>query len=328
MKDTNTTNTTNHATANTFAALIAAYNQAANARTDRDDKNYSNALQELATACAYSVLKKCINVGGNQALTDTRRDLTKALNDLSRVSYCAENATETRYKTNGNAETVTIDKSLRDGLKALTAENLGNGIDLVSVATLAIMEETSKQKEREPERPIDLERLYTVHALSKRVYIKDVDTSRGWKDIDTSPIREVYKAVRRYIMETASEKGDPRAKYTYLAMRVRKDDDGNDVDELIYKRLGKCCDLGGYVKDANGAETFYTVDTHAAMDTDRIISKLNLTAKQAQILAYRQKGYGYKAIATALKIAPQSVKEHLQAIQKKALAIGLTPKTN
>lgn len=325
MKDTNTTNTTSRATVNTFSVLIAAYNQAANARTDRDDKNYSNALQELATACAYSVLKKCINVGGNQALTDTRRDLTKALNDLSRVGHCAENATGTRYKTNGSAETVTIDKSLRDGLKALTAENLGNGIDLVSVATLAIMEETSKQKEREPEKPCDLERLYTVHALSKRVYIKDVDTSRGWKDIETSPIREVYKAVRRYIMETASEKGDPRAKYTYLAMRVRKDDDGNDVDELIYKRFGKCCDLGGYVKDANGAETFYTVDARAAMDTENIISKLGLTAKQAQVLAYRQKGYGYKAIATALNVSSQAIIKTVKQIQKKAIDIGLKP---
>lgn len=325
MKDNNTINTTNHATANTFPALIAAYNQAANGRTSKDDKHYTSALQELAIACAYSVLKKCINVGGNQTLADTRRDLTKALNDLSRVSYCAENATETRYKKNGNAEIVTLDGSLRDGLKELTAGNLGAGIDLVSVATLAIMDETNKQKEREPKRAIDIERPYTVHALSKRVYIKDVDTSRGWKDMETSPIREVYKAVRRYIADMAGERGDPRAKYTYLAMRLKKDDDGSNVDELIYKRLGKCCDLGGYVKDANGAETFYTVDTHAVADVERIVSKLGLTAKQAQVLAYRQKGYGYKAIATALNVSSQAIIKTVKQIQQKAIDIGLKP---
>lgn len=311
----------NPATVNAFATLLQDFASAYNNRKDKNDPAFVKSLQDLATACAYSVLKKCILASANPTLISTRRDLARGLHDRDRADYCADNATETEYNDNGDPQVVTIDRDLADGLKKLTAENLGIGVDLVSVATVAILDETRKQADRDPDLPCDLERPYTVKTLSKRVYIQTA-TSCAWKEVETLPIKEIYKAIRRYIMETASERSDPRAKYCYLE-DLAVDESGNETADRIYIRLGKYSDLGGYVKDFNGKETFIVADNETAKEAADLVSKMNLTARQAQILKYRRQGLGYRAIATALGIRPESVYSCIKSIQMKALAIGL-----
>lgn len=200
---------------------------------------------------------------------------------------------------------------------------MGIGIDLVSVATVAILGEVKKQADRDPDLPCDLERPYTVKTLSKRVYIQTA-TSCAWKEVETLPIKEIYKAIRRYIMETASERSDPRAKYCYLE-DLAVDESGNETADRIYIRLGKYSDLGGYVKDFNGKETFIVADNITAKKASDLVTEMNLTARQAQVLKYRRQGLGYRAIATALGIRPESVYSCIKSIQTKARAIGLDP---
>lgn len=308
---------------NAFSTLLQDFSTAYNNRKDKNDPVFVKALQDLATACAYSVLKKCILASANLTLASTRRDLTRGLHDRDRADYCAENATKTDYNENGDPQIITVDRDLADGLKKLTADNLGVGVDLVSVATVAILDETRKQADRDPDLPCDLERPYTVKTLSKRVYIQTA-TSCAWKEVETLPIKEIYKAIRRYIMETASERSDPRAKYCYLE-DLAKDEDGNETADRIYYRLGKYSDLGGYVRDFNGKETFIVADNYTARESADLVVRMNLTARQAQILKYRRQGYGYKAIATALGIKAETVRVQIARTREKARAIGLDP---
>jgi hypothetical protein len=44
-----------------------------------------------------------------------------------------------------------------------------------------------------------LENTYEVRRLKKKVRIKSADSVNGWETVETSPIKEVYKAVRREI---------------------------------------------------------------------------------------------------------------------------------
>ena len=90
--------------------------------------------------------------------------------------------------------------------------------------------------------------------------------------------------------------------------------------DAIYYRLQKYADLGGYNVNGN-----YTADRQTMTEYNAIMGKLNLTARQAEVLALRMRGHGYKAIATYLGVTKRAVSKTMEQIQKKALAIGLIP---
>ena len=111
--------------------------------------------------------------------------------------------------------------------------------------------------------------------------------------------------------------------------------DGLDV---IYFRLHKYADLGGYAHNGQDGDrlpgspagfgqggTHYTADRQTVTDYNAIMERLNLTDRQAVILRLRMQGKGNKAIATYLGVTYQAVQNTLAKIQKKAVAIGLTP---
>lgn len=145
----------------------------------------------------------------------------------------------------------------------------------------------------------------------------------GWETVETTPIREIYKAVRRSINTSRAMATDPRNGYSYIESMATDPETGET--ETVYRRLTKYADLGGYACDFNGACTLYSVDAETVRDTDTLIESMNLTKKQAQVLALRQSGYGYKAIATYLGVTQRAVAKTVEAIQKKAIAIGLKP---
>lgn len=299
---------------NPFTALIHAY-----CADPKDPK----ALTDLATAVTYSVLKKCINTGYNSTLVTVRRELAKALSDLNGIAYTAAAAYKGAYTEDGDYTTETTDPTAAAALVSLVHDTLGGGLDLVNTAVIAILEETKAQKERDPDLPHDLERVYTVRRLNRKVWIHESDSVNGWETVETSPIREIFKAVRRYISQTSAAATDPRNGYTYIES-IATDPD-SDSDSVIYRRLPKYANLGGYAVDANGAETFYTTDPKTVTDTDSMIDSLHLTPRQKKILDLRLGGYGYKAIATYLGVRPDSVRDAVKAIQKKAKAAGLDP---
>lgn len=307
MYRTNKTNKT------TFADCIKQYN------TDPADEQ---ALTDIATAVAYAVLKKVINATSNPTLQTVRKELTRDIEDLELLSYANDGATRLTFSADGDIETETIDPSLVSAAAKLAGLPLGDGLDLVHEAIVAILDETAKQAEREPGQPTDLERVYTVRRLRRKVYIKVEDSAGAWETVKTTPIQEIYRAVRRSIKYSRAMQTDPRNGYTYLADLATDTESG--AVETVYRRLPKYADLGGRVCDFNGAETVpTTADTATVNGVDEIIAALNLSDRQATIVKYRLSGYGYKAIATATGVSDSAIKGQIAEIRRKWSAAGL-----
>lgn len=305
-----------------FFRLLTAY-ATAYASKATDPTAYSTALTDLATAIAYSVLKKCIDTSSNPTLKAIRRDLAKASHDLGGLKYANNNAYTLEFNESGDLTRKTLDPDLAKAFSMLATDTLGDGLDLVNTAVIAVLEETNKQVDRDPDLPIDLERPYTVRRLNKKVWIKSADSVGGWETVETSPIREIYKAVRRAIDSSRAAVTDPRNGYSYLEDLAT--DPESETETVIYRRLPKYADLGGYATDFNGAMTAYTIDPSTVNKYENLVETLNLTARQMQVLKLRISGYGYKAIATYLAIRPDSVRDCVKAIQNKAIKAGFAP---
>lgn len=301
----------------TFADLLRRYEQ--QARTPHTDA-YTTALTDLATAIAYSVLKKCIATSQNKALLDVRRSIARDTAMLDNINYASANAYTMEYTADGDTEQKTVDRDLADALAKLTRQSLGGGLDLVNDAIVAILAETKKSTDASDGW---LERPYTVRRLKRKVWIKVEDSADGWETVDTTPIRETYQAVRRAINASRAMQTDPRNGYTYLADIATDEESG--AEDVVYRRLPKYADLGGHVVDANGKETAYTGDEQTVADMDDIVARLDLTARQTKVLQLRLCGYGKKAIATYLGISASSVATLLRRIRDRATEIGLVP---
>lgn len=330
-----TKKTTTKATAenNGFTTLLRRYEDATRNRNGNADteKAYTTALTDLATACTFSVLKKLCNVGGTvteqtKSTTDTtktirqlRQSLAKDLHDLDRLAYASNNATALEYNADGDLITVIKDKDLHDALTDLCGECFGDGLDLMNTAITTILTETEKATDLYAE---FMETPYTIRRLKRKVYIKEADTVNGYETTTTTAIQEVYKAIRREI-ESNRTIQIANNKYTYITDILT--DTESDTETAVYRRLPKYSGLACENFDFNGKVTSITADTETVTDTDTLIEKMNLTAKQAKVLQLRLSGYGYKAIATYLGVTQRAVAKTVQAIQAKALAIGLTP---
>lgn len=318
MKKSESTTPTNE---RNFADLLRQYEKGYN--NDNTSVEFSNVLDELATAVAYSVIKKCLdpqcksgqssNSGCNPQLEEVKRSIYRDKNAIANINYSCEQAFETVYDEDGDRQTKTKDSDYRYAYGKLTQQTIGDGLDLVHVAMIALLEE-SKKADRTKENY--LENVYEVRRLKKKVWIKSEDSINGWETVETSPIKEVYKAVRREIANNRSLNIDPSNGYLYLE-DLAKDEESNE-ETTIYRRLNKFSDLAGNVTDFNGAVKFETVDSTSVNDYDAMIEKLELTARQAQILQLRMSGYGCVAIGTYLGIKEESVRSVLQTIQKKA----------
>lgn len=297
-----------------FSALLENF---ASESKDTTTESYTDALTELATAISYSVLKKCIDTGYNSTLVAIRHELTSAKATLANTSHCNDNATHLTYNEEGDMIEEVINKDSKNALTTLASATIGDGYDLVNTAIVSILEEVQKQIERGES--IDLERPYTVRRLKKKVWIKSADSVNGWETVETSPIREVYKAVRRYINQTGALHTDAKNGYSYLEDISHDNESGES--EVIYRRLSKFADLGGHSCDYNGAMTFYTVDIETVDEYESMIAKLNLTKKQAQIIKLREAGYNSTAIGTYLGVKPQTIDTTLNRIAEKAIEV-------
>ena len=332
---TKTTTPTAGTKENGFTTLLRDYETAYRNRNGNPDseKEYTKALTDLSTACTFSVLKKLCNVGGavdenSKSTTDTtktirtlRQSLAKDLHDLDRLTYASDNATEQQYNKDGEQVTVIKDKDLHKALTDLCASSFGDGLDLMHTAVITIMNETEKATDKNSN---FMETPYNVRRLKRKVYIKESDTVNGYETVTTTAIQEVYKAVRRDIesnrsMQVASHK------YTYLDDIAT--DTETETETAVYRRLPKYSGLAYEMTDYNGRITAITADTETVNDTDTLIEKLNLTAKQAKILQLRLSGYGYKAIATYLGVHYTTIQKTLQRMQEKCVSIGLHPLT-
>ena len=205
--------TTNTATAERqdFSTVLRKYETAY--RQGKNNTDFADVLEEVATAIAYSVLKKCIDVSQNEQLIDVRRSIAKDRNTLQNIDYSSKHAFKTVYTADGDRQQQTADASYRDAYNKLTQQTLGDGLDLVNTAIVSLLDETEKT---DTAKENFLELPYTVRRLKKKVWIKLEDSVGGWETVETTPIQEVYKAVRREIENSRAMSTDARNGYTYL----------------------------------------------------------------------------------------------------------------
>lgn len=328
-------------TPTTFDDLVKAYNA---------DPDNAQALTDLATATAYSVLRKVIDPtrktaptsgrpsdsGINPALVALRNDLTRDIADLTRLSWTTDNATRLVWTDDGDLTQETIDPALSRAAADLAGQALGDGLDLVHDAVCAIMEQTAAQMVRDPGMPTDLERPYETRRLKHKVYIRTADSAGGWETVATTPIQEVYRAVRRSIRSSRAMQTDPRNGYSYIEDIATDPETGDSA--TIYRRLTKYADLGGDGTAAtpadhipgqpaglDGKPTNYSADRATVETTDLLVARLNLSDREATVLQYRLAGYGESAISTAMGISKGNYYNLVKRIRDKARKIGLDP---
>lgn len=292
-------------------------------RKDSNSEKFTAVATDLATAVAFSVLRKCLDPqaksgkpsdsGCNPQLDEVKRSIYRDTNTLKNIDYSCKKAFVTVYNEDGDRQTKTADRDYRYAYNKLTQQTLGDGLDLVNTAIVSLLDECTKVDTTTDN---FLETVYTVRRLKKKVWIKVEDSVNGWETVETSPIREVYKAVRREVANNRSLNIDPSNGYMYLEDLAR--DEESNEETTIYRRLNKFSDLAGNVTDFNGAVKFETVDSASVTDYDTMVEKLELTTRQAQILQLRMSGYGYIAIATYLGVNEKSVRDVLKTVQKKA----------
>lgn len=318
-----------------FAALLRAYELAHAAGEDTTAPLYA-----LATAAALSVVKKCIdpqrktatdkqtvsNGGISGALRGIRRGIMADIALLDKLSAAMDAAYALQYNANGDLVQVVADRATDQIVTALQGETLSDGLDLVNTAVIAILEQTGAHA---TDVPGWMEQPYTIRHINRRVLARTDDTA-AWADEQTTPIQEVYRAIRRAIAGSSAVQTDPRNGYLYIEDTAADPD--SDKTETIYRRLRKWADLGGYTQsghyDRHGnaeRSSTYTADAQTVADYDAIMSALNLTNRQATIIRLRMSGYGYKAIATHLGVTPAAVKIQLHRIRDKCVQIGFDP---
>lgn len=271
-----------------------------------DLPEYVDSLYTLSFSVACAVLNTTISKTGNQQLQDLKTDLCRDYHNIRQINSCDTN-TDIDY---------------------LVRIPLGDGMDLVHTASATIIEQTKQNGSvigfmQSP---------YKERRLKKKVWIKKNDSINGWETVETTPIQETYKAVRREIEHSPAMSTDARNGYSYLEDIAHDNETGEETK--VYKRLTKYADLGGcamsspydsveniVLNHSTGRQGgLYSVDNSMVQNIDRMLELLKLTAKQEQILQLRLSGYGYKAISTYLGVTDSAVTSSLKGVQKKAIS--------
>lgn len=339
MKTTNAKTPTTKEDRPTFEDLLTAFSSAYENR-ETAPATFEKSLFELGQVFTLSVLKKVIDPTRHNSKEDPTALLTNSDpgDPVKRYTYGDR---ETAVNSGFNPALVSVRRQLftaretlvkecneffdhDDYMTPATGENLEDGLDYVNDAIVAILTECQAQKDRDPGDPVDLLRPYEVRRLKRKVYIKDPATLGGYETVETLPIQEIYRAIRRSIQNSRHVQLDPRNGYTYLE-DLYSDPENDSDPTVIYRRLPKYADLGGHAmdSDSDSDETILTRcvnsygDRQTVEDADRIIASLNLTDRQNQILTYRLQGYGLKAIATRLGVSHQAIAKTMRQIQKK-----------
>ena len=256
------------------------------------EKHDIEAIQTLAKVIALSTLKTCLDPRRRSAHTDSDKVdsvggdtyLTKVKNDAYRLDTASKDASDT----------------------------IPEIADLISVATVAVLENLNKYgnltatvKYQKPQRQI-------VYGNGDIKYVT----------AEAVPIQLVYRTVRKYISGCKNGGSLGADGYSYLAVNDSDTDTDTDTstDTVVYRRLGKYADIGGYT-----SEGLYTVSEEDVAKVDSILTRLDLTKEQKRILSLRQGGYSFGAIADTLGVTQEAVKKAVKRIRCKAVKIGFEP---
>lgn len=288
---------------------------------DPQDDTTGVAALNLAAAAAASVVRKlidpartsapargCVSDSGcSSAMNGLRRDIradTFALRNLRGASAAARRI---RMSEDGYAESIVVDDDAERAVDALISECLKDGIDLVQEAAAALYAQAAEHAAGAGWLDVP----YTSRKLSRRVYISTT-AAPVYRDEETTPMREVYRAVRRAVADSRAVQTDPRSGYTYV-----EDMTEDGLDAILY-RAGRYADIGG--ADGTG---LYSSDLETISSTETLIARMNLTDRQARVLALRVQGHSVSAIAEHLQTSRGAVQRVMQQLRVAAAEIGL-----
>lgn len=277
------------------------------------EPNGSN-LETLGQAVAFAVLKKLIQKTSSKIMINLKNSLYRDIKQSEAVKWVSDNNMDFAFNTDGDLELDILDKELDADISKYMGCT-SDGSDLMQVACLAIWQEYTQALERNGAPVGWLDTEYTKRIQSRRIEIGALDTECFFKDISITPIQVAFKSVRNYIDKNSSIKLALNG-YSYVEREIQDPQSG--LDAIIYHRLQKYADMGGYVCDCYSHKpSNYTVDAQTFEDIERIITELKLTSKQRAVLNKLISGYGYKAIAPLLGCGWKNVYAQRKAIQKK-----------
>lgn len=337
-KRTTQTQTQTQTTSNTRPTFEQAKRDFEQAFTAGD---YAAQVQTLAQAVTVSVLRKCIdpqrktagtlenvsNAGMSGALLDLRRGIFHDVHALEKVEKAGETVVLTQYTADGDISDTILDPDEKALFEAVLGDTISDGMDLVQTAIVALLEQAADHASGGGW----LDTPYTVRRPSRHVLIKS-DDPVTYRDEETTPIQEVYRAVRRAIANSRAVQTDPRNGYTYLEVETA---DGLDT---VYLRTGKYADLGGYTRTGHPDDSLpgapagydrgynpYTADPVTVDDYNAILERLDLTRRQREIIEYRMQGLGLRAIGTRLGVHFTTVEKTLVRLRDKCAELGFIP---
>lgn len=291
-------------------------------RERADNPGDATALTAMAAAAARSVIRKCIDPQGkaaksldavsdsgcNPAMVALRREIEadlSALDSLRRNSNAASIMALTR---DGEYRRIVIDEAADRAVNTLIGERLGDGMDLVQDAALALLEQAAAGRAATPGA---LDVPYTRRRLSRRVYVSTT-AAPVYRDVETTPMQEVYRAVRHGVSTSRAVQTDPRSGYTYV-----EDMTEDGLDAILY-RSGRYAGVGGV--DCGGN---YTGDVSTMTDLDDIAARMGLTDRQARVLSLRMRGYSVDAIADSLGTSRGAISRVVNQLARAAVAAGI-----
>lgn len=264
-----------------------------------------------------SVLRKLIGVSNDNKCIEMKKDIAEQ-SCFENAMDMLNNADIVLYEYNSDGDRVFTNDYLEytKNIDSLVLNNnFGDGVDLVNDCFIKLVDECIMQYESCGY--INLTEQYTDVKQKKLVVIRDNDNKGLYKEVETTILQECFRYVRECIRKSGSFTTASN-KYTYIESELENGD-------IVYKRLNGV-DVGqiAYQETFSHATTVSAIDDSAMDKINSIIDLLELSDQQKKIVRYRLRGYGYKAIATALGVKSDNVKTQCKRIKAKAEKIGLS----
>ena len=293
----------------TFTELLQAV------QTAQTEKEKGQAITKLAQAIAVSVLKKLVNAGGCRDvkysdITTYHKYLYRLYGQLQHDIALENNTAYTQsvetvgYTKTGKLKDITS-KSDREAIKAVAKDSYTESADLISVAKVAILEHLKAGR-------IDFEKPYSIRRVKKDVHINldslTLDSEKVFEWRETTPIHEVYKAVRMYIY---SQNKDYKDTFNYVPVDVIDSVTGEKA--TIYAR---------YIIAVDSVDNY--IELKDAFEL--LCERCKATATQKNIAYYRLRGYSLRQIADRRKCSHNAVIDSLNKLAKRAQKAGYSVK--
>ena len=227
---------------------------------------------------------------------------------ISLLKKCDENASTEQHKTFMDmiTECRLMQEQLHSGQYAETETN-GDGLQ-VAWTFFETLEGKLDEIQNENENLCDWMRTKrTVKDFDKRTAIK-LNDSKALKEFSISPLQEGYRAARDFVQSHVCP-DCRRQKAVYIDDETQETIDGILYKQRIYIEI-PCAQ-----SEIASSETLEQTKT-----LEKLVESLNLTTIQKQVLKFRLKGYGIRAIATYKGTSFQAVAKTLKQIQVKAFA--------